>query len=59
MDPRFDPTCKPITDKRSKSQRKTSVGSDDEKKSDGNEILDETTLKSAVGDRQLTSKEAQ
>ena len=35
MDPRFDPTCKPIPDNRSKSRRNTAVGSDDEKKSEG------------------------
>ena len=55
MDPRFDPTCKPITDKRSKSRRKTSAGTDNENDSD--QSFDEAKLKSAVGDRQLTSKE--
>lgn len=59
MDPRFDPTCKPIPDNRSKSRRNTAVGSDDEKKSEGYESLDEYKLKSTVGDLQLTSKEAQ
>ena len=59
MDPRFDPECKPIPDNRSKSRRNTAVGTDDEKKSEGYESLDECKLKSAVGDRRLTSKEAQ
>ena len=52
MDSRFDPTCKPIPDTRSKSRRKSTVGTDD-----GGE--EECGQKLAVGDRQLTSKQAQ